>query len=263
MNKSFRSLSLIIACSGLFLTSCKTQEEIQREQLVDQLSLQMVQGQKNSGENLIKLQEMEEQILKLKGELEEQNHLNNQKSGEKLKAMEDRMTLIEESNKSLQESLDQTQAKLAENKQFLDKILRTLEGASKGKKSKTSKKKLSPYDQAMSLYRGRKYTKAKPKLLDLLNDKKIKGNKKARVYHNLGMIEYIKKKDEDALVYFSKLFTEYPKASYNANGLLYMAKAFNRLKRNEEYKQTLEELIKRYPKSKQIKEAKNLLKKLK
>jgi len=41
-----------------------------------------------------------------------------------------------------------------------------------------------------------------------------------------------------------------------------MAKAFNRLKRKPESKQTLEELIKRYPKAKQVKEAKAILKKL-
>ena len=256
-NSTFISILSILFL--LLLGSCKTQEEIQREQLVDSLSLQMVQGQKNSGENLVRLEELQTNIIKMKGDIEEKNHLANQNTTEQLKLMQDRMTLVEESNKSMQETLTKTQQQLAEQKTFLNKVLKTLEGAGKKGKARKSKKS-SPYDLAMSLYRGRKYTKAKTKLIDLLNNKKIRGNKKARVYHNLGMIEFIKKRNEDALVYFSKLFTEHPKASYNANGLLFMAKAFKKLKRQEEYKQTLEELVKRYPKAKQVKEAKNLLK---
>ncbi len=245
----------------LNFTACKTQEQIQREQIVDRLSLQMVQGQQNSGETLVKVQELEEQLLKLKGEMDENDHSRQQDSNNSIKSLQSRIALLEESQKSTLTSLETTQNALSEQKRFLEKVLKTLGGMNRPKKIK-KKKKRSAYDEAMFLYKGRKYTKSKPRLIRLLSNKKIKGNRRARIYHNLGMIEFIKKKNEDSLIYFSKLMTEFPKAKYNANGLLFMSKAFKRLNRKEESKQTLEELLKRYPKAKQAEEAKKILKKM-
>ncbi|MBT7609746.1 MAG: tetratricopeptide repeat protein [Bacteriovoracaceae bacterium] len=263
MNKF--KLPLLLILLGLNLTSCKTQDEIQREQQVDSLSLQMVQGQQHSGENLIKIQELQEQIAKLQGSLDESTHGQKESLKVSIKHLEDRIVYIEESNKMLQENLESARAQIKDQRAFLDKVLKTLSKASTKKNKKIAKKKSKKktgYNSAMELYKKKYYTKVRPIFIKMLKDKKIKGNKRARIYHNLGMIHYIKKKNEDALIYFSQLFTEYPKAIYNANGLLYMAKAFNRLKRKPESKQTLEELIKRYPKAKQVKEAKAILKKL-
>jgi len=96
----------------------------------------------------------------------------------------------------------------------------------------------------------------------LLDKKKIKSNRKARVLHNLGMSSFLLKQNDQALIYFSKLITDYPKSHYNKNGLLFLGKSFKKLNQKEQAKQTFSELVSRFPKSKQTKEAKKILKKL-
>ncbi|MCO4793267.1 MAG: tetratricopeptide repeat protein [Bacteriovoracaceae bacterium] len=253
------SIPLIILL--IVFSSCKTQEEIQREQLVDNMSLQMIQGQKGQAEMTVKFQSMEEQITLLRGELEQKGYNQEQKRQNEFKGIEDRVLLLEESQKDVTEKMTAVQKQLEENKSFLEKVLKALKGKSSRPKTKKVKYQ-SPYWAAMESYKAGKYKVAKNQLLGLLNKKKVKGNKKARVLHNLGMIEYMNKKNDDALVYFSKLFTEFSKSGYNKNGLLHMGKTFKRLGRKDDAKQTLEELLKRFPKAKQSKEAKKLLKKM-
>jgi len=111
----------------------------------------------------------------------------------------------------------------------------------------------------MGDYKRGRYKSAKSKLADLYNNKLVSGSRKARVIHNLGMIAYMEKDNGAALTYFSTLFTEMPKSGYNKNGLLFLGKTFKRLGQTEEMKQTLNELITRWPKARQVSEAKKLL----
>ncbi|TNF03107.1 MAG: tetratricopeptide repeat protein [Deltaproteobacteria bacterium] len=255
------NLKSLLLISSLFfiLGACKTQEEIQREQMVDNMSLQMIEGQKGQAEMTVKYQALEEQVAMLRGELEQKGYNQEQKRQSELKGLEDRVNLIEESQKDVSEKMAAVQKQLEENKEFLNKVLKAL-----GSKSapKAAAKPKSPYWEAMDSYQAGKYKEAKDQLLALLNGNKVNGTQKARVLHNLGMIEYMDKKNDDALIYFSKLFTEFSSSGYNKNGLLFLGKTFNRMGRKEEAKQTLEELVKRFPKSKQVDEAKKLLQKL-
>jgi len=243
------------------VTSCKTTEDIRREQIVENLSLQMVQTQKLTAETTIKIQDLESRIMKLTGQLEETGH----EQKEVLGNAENRLKFQEEREKSLQEKISSLESKVvelskqgAEQKKFIDKVLKSLNKISPTKGGKT----LSPYQQAMNDYRRGRYKKAKVQLSELYNNKKIKGKRKARITHNLGMISYMDKNYKEALVYFSKLYTSFAKTSYASNGLLFLAKSFKELNQKEESKQTLQQLITQYPKSKQVAEAKKILKKL-
>jgi len=115
----------------------------------------------------------------------------------------------------------------------------------------------------MDEYGKGRYAQAKGILLKLLEDKSIKGARKARVIHNLGMIAYMDKEFDKGLVYFSRLFTEFEKSGYNKNGLLYLARSFEKLGQKEQAVQTLNELINRFPDAKQVKNAKEMLNRLK
>ncbi len=256
---NFKSL-LLITSLFFIIGACKTQEEIQREQLVDNLSLQMVQGQKSQADMTVKYQTLEEQVTLLRGELEQKGYNQEQKRQSELKGIEDRVALLEETQKDMSQKMTAIQTQLEENKKFLDKVLNALGSKSTAKKKAEAPK--SPYWEAMESYKVGKYKEAKEQLLALLNGNKVKGTRKARVLHNLGMIEYMDKKNDDALIYFSKLFTEFSSSGYNKNGLLFLGKTFNRMGRKDEAKQTLEELVKRFPDSKQVTEAKKLLQKL-
>jgi TolA-binding protein len=246
----------------LFLVSCRTREQIAREQLVDNIAVQLKDGQELSVDFTTRLSQIEEKIGQLTGQVEESNHETKSSIDKRLVLLEEKIILLEANSKSTEEKVTALSLKSEEQSKYLKEVLGTLKKLSGGKSSK-SRKKLNPYDLAMSSYRKGHYKTAKKQLLGMVGDKKIKGNKKARIIHNLGMISFINKKDKDALSYFSLLFTEHPKAPYNKNGLLFLGKTFLRLGKGEEAKQTLNELITRFPKAKQVKEAKKLIKKIK
>ena len=91
----------------------------------------------------------------------------------------------------------------------------------------------------------------------------IDSKKKARVIHNLGIINYVKKDYKNAQIYFSKLFTEHSKNGLNSSGLYHLGDSFRLQKNTSAAKDTWELLIKTYPKSKftKIKQCFNYLSK--
>jgi len=262
MQKVFKLLILITL---LTLGACKTQEEIQREQIVDNLSIQMVENQKLTADSKVRLQGIEESLGMLTGQFEDTSHDTKQLLLKQIYSLTEKVTLLEEREKNSQNTLDVTQKRLTSIEDQLitqDKYLKKLLATLSGKVKKKSKKKMSKYDSAMFDYKKGRYKRAKSKLESLEGNKRIKGSKRARVLHNLGMISFIKKDDNSATAYFGKLFREFEKSNYNANGLLFLSKSLNRLGQKEQAKQTLQELIMRFPKSKKVKEAKKLLSKL-
>jgi len=72
------------------------------------------------------------------------------------------------------------------------------------------------------------------------------------------MIEYKQKNFDDAKVYFSKLFTDNPDSSMAPQALIHLARIFIKQKAREEARQSIEELITRFPKSKEASEANRL-----
>lgn len=248
----------LMLASLLCTTACKTQEEIQREQVVDNISIQMVENQKLTAGANIRLQNIEERLGMLTGQVEDSTHNTKEELTKQVEELKAKITLLEEKDKANDEELSKIKAKLEAQDKYLKKVLSTLSS----KTTKAKKKKTSPYSEAMSAYTSGKYQRAQALLSNLEAQNKIKGKRRARILHNLGMSAYINKNNNDATVFFSKLFTEFPKSNYNANGLLYLSKTLQRLKQNEQAKQTLQELIKRFPKSKKVKEAKSLLAKL-
>jgi TolA-binding protein len=240
----------------LLIFSCKSQEQIQREQMVDNMAVQVQQGQKLSAEFAVRMQNLEEKLTQKIGKLEEIQHSQGErftKDGETTKQNITKISSdLEEQNKALLLITNQ----MEKQKQYLDKLLSSLNKLAGAKPAK----KRSSYDQAMYLYKRGKYPQAQNELLKLLNNKKIKGNKKARVIHNLGMIAFMDGKYSDAVTLFSRLYTKYPKSPYTPRGLLYLGKSFKKINRKAEAKQVLQELVKNYPKSKYNKEAKRLLK---
>lgn len=244
------------------ITSCKTSDQVQRDKLLENLSSQMVQMQKLSAEQNIRLSDIESRLARLSGSMEERNHSLIITTDDKEKKLQEDLEFLKASNLSTTEQLKKNQEELTAQKQYLEKVLATL-GKMGGNTSSSKSKKLSDYDQAMTTYGKAQYKTAIKELTGLLNDSKIKGDKKARVYHNLGMSQFLSGNNEEAVVAFSKLLSEYPKYKFNPNGMLHLAKAFMGLKQNDAAKETLEELVKRYPKATQSQKAQELLKKLK
>ncbi len=250
-----KKILLITTPLLLLFTGCKTREDIAREQMVNQISGQVKDGQKLNANFTQRLQELESQVSNISGQSEESQHETKTALTQQMRQLVERINVLETNQKDLTD-------KAAAREQYIQEVLGELKkltgkgGSSKGKKGK----KLSDYESAMNDYKRGRYKSAKSKLEALLTAKRVSGAGKARTIHNLGMIAYIQKDNNAALTYFSKLFTEMPKSGYNKNGLLFLAKTFKRLNQSEEMKQTLNELITRWPKAKQSSEAKKLLK---
>ena len=251
-----KNINFVFFTIILILSGCKTAEQIKREQLVDNLAIQMTERQKLTSDSTIRIQNIEEQISLLRGQVEQSSHSQQVNTQSEIDKIKEDISLLKEKIQTIQIAQDNHKADLADQKALLGSILKSL--------TKISKAPESPYDLAMKDYRKGKYKKAEVQLLELINVKSIRGNKKARIYHNLGMISYMNKKYNDAITYFSKLISTYKKAPYNANGLLFLAKSFQSLGQIEEAKQTLSIVLndKRYKKSKTIPKAKKLLKTL-
>ncbi|TDJ04399.1 MAG: tetratricopeptide repeat protein [Deltaproteobacteria bacterium] len=240
----------------LLILSCKTQEQIQREQMVDNMAIQVQQGQKLSAEFTVRLQHLEEKLTQKIGKLEEIQHNQGVKFSQEFTTSKGEMNQLISGLDLQKKAIIIITEQMVQQKRYLDKLLLSLNKLAGVKPSK----KRSSYNQAMFLYRKGKYAVAQNELLKLLNNKRIKGNKKARVIHNLGMIAYMDRKYSDAVTLFSRLYTQYPSSPYTPRGLLFLGKSFKRINRKDEAKQVLQELVKKYPKSKYKKEAKKLLK---
>ena len=230
----------------LFLSSCRTTQQIRQEQYYDNLSNQVSKGQELSAVSMVRMERMETQFNKFNGTLQELEHqlLNSVKSNEE---------------------------SIAEFSKKLDALTKDLESVKKNmlelqKATVASRKTASvgnnlpfTYEAAVKSYRAAKYNDAETQFKHLLDNKKVTGDQLAHTYHNLGMISYMNKNYEYAQTYFSKLYTSFPSTGYVPNGLLYLAKSFQENKQKKEAIATLNQLIKSHPESKSAEEAKRTL----
>ena len=220
----------------------------------------MQDTQKLNADFTVRLQNLEERLSNVSGQVEEGQHQTQKTVDSRIQSLEEKINLIEASQATQTQSITELTEKIASQQKYIGDVLGTLKQLSG--KTPSKGKKRSAYEDAMYDYKKGRYKSAKTKLLALVNAKKLSSSRKARVMHNLGMISFMNKDNESALTYFSQLFTQYPKSGYNKNGLLFLGKTFNRIGKKEEAKQTLSELVKLWPKARQVKEAKTLLSKL-
>ena len=218
-----RILPIFVLLSVLF-TGCKTQEEIQREKLVDTMSGQVKQGLTNNAKLIVRLQELENLIQNISGNLEETNHNSNTSNV----SLREKVFALEKVNIDILEQQSQQQIKLVKLEEAMEKqntyIKKVL--SSLNKISAPTPKKLSPYDSAMKSYKKGHYKTAKKGLVKLVSSKYLSKKQKARVLHNLGMIEHIHKNNKKSLEYFGKLYANFPNSPYNPNALLFLQDIF-------------------------------------
>lgn len=261
-------LSLLIAVSA-----CKTQEDIRREKTVESLNEQVAQTQKSTANASARFTTLEEQMAKLQGQLEEGSH-NKQQEIKDAALLKERITNLEETNKKQTEAIRTLNDKVQEQSKYIEQVIKSLTALSEQKEKEqasASKKKESKEENseapatvksATAKYKAKDLDGAKASFLAVLDGKKVKKKDREASYHYLGMIEYKNKNYEEAKVYFSKLFTEFPDSTYAPSALLNLAKTFAQLKSKDEASQTLDELLSRFPKSKEASEGAKLKAKL-
>lgn len=259
------SLPLILSLLITF-SACKTQEDIRREKTVENLNEQVVQSQKNTANASVRFSTIEEQLSKITGQVEETSHYRQQEIKD-VALLKERLQALEETSKKQTEFLRGLNEKLQEQSKYIDQVIKSLTLLNEQKEKESSKKKDSNNDPAtvkngIIRFKARDLEGAKEILLAVLDTKKIKKKDKEASYHYLGMIEYKNQNYEEAKVYFSKLFSENPDSQYAPAALLNLARSFQQLNSKEEARQSLDELLSRFPKSKEVHEANKLKAKL-
>ena len=247
----------------LSLTSCfKTAEEIKRDQQIDQ---QIAQSSKLVTELSSQVQNLQNQLAIATGQLEEMDHKTKQSNLEKAQNIGQNLTQLNEQVKVLLEDNKQMKAQILslenssnDQKKYIKKVTGALSSVAGANKVSSAKSATSLQAAHSAFEKGKKEAK---KLYEaVLEEGQINNAQKNHVYFNLGFIEYQNKNYEKGLVYFSKIYTNYPKSSFAPRSLLYIARSFKELKKTEEANVTYQELIDKYPKSNHAETAKKEIK---
>lgn len=239
----------------IIFTGCKTADDIRREQAVDTMSVQVIEQQKQLTDNNFKIQEIDQRLNQIYGQLEETQTDAKQRILEKEKERQNTLTQINDRIELIESRLDEMEEGLKQQSEFIKEVTSTL----KGFQSKSSAKTSDPYRKAINLYERGKYKAAKPELAELLKQKSLSAVRKVRVHYALGTISMKEKSYENALVHYSWIYTKYPKSSRAPGSLLGIAKSFIATNQKAEAKESLKQFINQYPNSKEITEANKLL----
>ena len=241
------------------LASCKTAEEIRREQLVDTMSVQVPHLQKQSSDNTFQVQEHENRLNQIYGQLEETQHEEKQKilekEKERIKSLEElttRLTAIEKRFTSLE-------AQSKKQSFFIKEVTKQLQLRLKKSSGKNRKRKSTTFAQGIKMFQQKKYKKAKELLLQVLGQKRLKPSRWVKSHHVLGLIHYRQKNYNQAMVHMSKVYTRYSRSSKAPESLFIIAKSFLKTGQKLEAKGSFQQLVKQYPKAKEVREAKKLL----
>ncbi|NDD86069.1 hypothetical protein EBZ38_17555, partial [bacterium] len=78
---------------------------------------------------------------------------------------------------------------------------------------------------------------------------------KNKLLHGLGKVEYFSGNLEKAMVYFSKIFTKYPKATLAPSSLLFIGRSLNKMGKKDEAKEAFKKVIEDYKDTKEANEA--------
>lgn len=242
---------------SMLLTSCfKTAEEIKKEQ---QRDTQIKQSSQMVAELTLQVRDLQTKLANATGQIEEVEHNTKTKTEETTMTFTQTIASLSEQVKALSDESKINKTKIAaleveveSQKKYIKNVNKTL-GKIAGPTKRSSSSKLKIAHKAFEKNQQKKATKL---YLDVLNSGKINARQKNHVRYNLGLLHYWKKDYNNALVYFSQIYTKYPKSSWAPKCLLYIARSFRGQKKMAESNATYNELIAKYPKSSSAKSAK-------
>lgn len=243
----------------LISTSCiKTADQVNREKRFEAMSENMKDSQGLLADVVTQMKDMQSQLDKMNGKIEELEHRQKGVDPQALQKMSENVTLLQTQQQSDSEQLSKIQAELKEQRAFLEKVTASLSSMGSEKPRASSKKKSAKAElsEALVLVKDGKYSEAKSALESLIDAEGLTPGDNNKIMHGLGRIEYYTKNYDQALVYFSKVYTKYPKASLAPNSLLYIAKSLKKLGKKDEAKEAFTRVAEDYPGSKESAEAK-------
>ncbi|MFL5785070.1 MAG: tetratricopeptide repeat protein [Bacteriovoracaceae bacterium] len=252
-----RILSVVLLLS--FSTACiKTAEQVNREKRFEAMSENMKDSQGLLAEAVAQMKDMQTQLDKLNGRVEELEHRQKQIDPATINKMNENLTLLQTQQQNDSQQLTQIQNELKEQRGFIEKVTASLSSMNHEKPRASSKKKSAKTEliNALELVKSGKYAEAKPQLEALIDAEGLSPGDNNKIMHGLGRIEYYTKNYDKALVYFSKVYTKFPKSSLAPSSLLYIAKSLKKMKKSVEAKEAFTRVAEDYPGSVEAAEAK-------
>lgn len=249
----FSALMILILLS----TACiKTAEQVQREKRYESMSQQFGDTQGLLANMVTQLKDMQSQLDKMNGRLEEIEHRQGKVNPEELKAMNETMNLIKTQQETQSTQLLEVQNELKEQRGFIEKVTESLAKASAPAKKKSAKAEL---DEGLTQIKKDRYKDARKTLEPLIDHADLSAGNRNKVLHGLGKVEYYTGNYEKAMVYFSKIFTKYPRSSLAPSSLLFIGRSLGKMGKKEEAKQAYLKVVEDYKGSKEANEAKKEL----
>lgn len=269
-----RTQMLICALMLVTFAGCKTQEDIRREQTVQNLNSEIQETKKTAASGNSRFQAIEEQLQRMTGQVEEANH-NRAQSIKDNQQLAERIAALEEANKKSVEYLKALTEKVNNQSGYIEEVIASLAKLSEKPAPSSSKKKAvnpdsvsiddheevpATFDNGLKAFRAKEYDESKAIFMEVADNKKASKKNREGATHYLGMIELRAKNYDAAKVHFSKVFSDNPNSSFAPMALLNLGKTFTATKSKEEANMTFDELISRFPKSKEATEAAKLKK---
>jgi TolA-binding protein len=244
----------------MFLSfSCiKTAEQVQREKRMESMSEQMKDSQGLVADMVSQMKDMQSQLDKLTGRIEEIEHRNKQLDPSDIAKMNENMTLIKTQQETDSAQLTQIQAELKEQRAFIEKVTASLSSpkASPAAQKKSAKSELT---HALDLVKSNAYKEARTELEALIDHPELSPGDHNKVLHGLGRVEFYTKSYEKGLVYFSKIFSKYPKSSLAPSSLLFIGRSLEKMGKKDEANEAFKKVIEDYPSTKEARDAKKEL----
>jgi TolA-binding protein len=240
----------------LLSVSCiKTAEQVNREKRVESMSEQMKDSQGLVADLISQMKDMQGQLEKMNGRIEEIEHRNKKVDPEAISKMNENMNVMKTQQESQNTQLLQIQNELKEQRAFIEKVTANLSSATTSNKSqkKSAKNELA---HALDLIKKDAYADAKSELESLIDHPELSPGDHNKVFFGLGKVEYYTKNHEKSLVYFSKIYSKYPKSSLAASSLLFIGRNLEKMGKKEEAKEAFAKVTEDYAGSKEAKEAK-------
>jgi TolA-binding protein len=227
---------------------------------MENMSEQMESSQGLLADMVSQMKDMQSQLDKMNGRLEVLEHKNQNIDLEALKKMNENVTLLQTQQQNDSTQLTQIQNELKEQRAYLEKVTAGLASLSKEKASSGKKKSAKDeLNSALTLIRREKFANARESLEGLIDNSELSPGDVNKLFHGLGRVEYFSKNYDKALVYFSKIYTKFPKSSLAPSSLLYIGRTLKKMGKKDEAVEALNKVAEDYPKSKEASEAKKEL----
>lgn len=252
------SKMIILIMTLVMTVGCiKTAEQVQREKRYDSMAEQMKDSQGLVSDVMSHLKDMQTQIDRMNGKLEEIEHRQKKIDPAKINQTAESVSLLTGQRQADATLMQSMQQELKEQRGFIEKVTTTLNSMGQSKapaaKKKNSKEQLN---EALDLVKGNKYKEARAELEPLIDHQELNPGDHNKVLHGLGRVEFHTKNYEKALVYFSKIYSKYPKSTLAPNSLLFIGKTLQKMGKKDEASEAFAKLAEDYPGSKEASEAK-------